>query len=253
VRIKVAALGNPDSANWYQWLSNSLKDQGIDFVFLTGVPEVINLLRQEKFDLALVDSGLSDAENICFRISWLGRTQVAVVAEDLDRDWGPFSAVGVDSVLSTRSGSREIIKLIESLAKKGRPHFPAVRVLLVEDDRFVRDAVEVCFRVYWPESEIFMTESGRSVMDYIKYKNINMVLLDLGLPDVPGFEVLKEIRAYCQVPVIILTANRFEEMVKKSIQNGANDYIVKPFKQMELLPRILKVISQDPTIPLRPS
>jgi two-component system KDP operon response regulator KdpE len=55
------------------------------------------------------------------------------------------------------------------------------------------------------------------------------------------------------VPVIILTANRFEEMVKKSIQNGANDYIVKPFKQMELLPRILKVISQDPTIPLRPS
>ncbi len=249
MRIKVAALGNPESASWYQWLSNSLKDQGIDFVFLTDVPEMINLLRQEKFDLALVDIELPDVENICFRISWLGRVQVAVVAEDLDRDWGPFSAVGVDSVLSRKSGSREIIKLIESLAQKGRPQFPAIKVLLVEDDRFVRDAVEVCFRVYWPESEIFMTESGRSAMDYIKYRKIDLVLLDLGLPDVPGFEVLKEIRAYCQVPVIILTANRFEDMVKKSIQNGANDYIVKPFKQMELLPRILKVIGQNPPTP----
>jgi two-component system KDP operon response regulator KdpE len=66
----------------------------------------------------------------------------------------------------------------------------------------------------------------------------DMVLLDLGLPDENGHEVLKKLREWYNKPVIILSVQGGEEDIVKALDNGANDYLVKPFRTGELLARI---------------
>jgi two-component system KDP operon response regulator KdpE len=66
----------------------------------------------------------------------------------------------------------------------------------------------------------------------------DVVILDLGLPDVSGFDVLKRIRSFSDVPLLILTARADEDSVVKGLEMGADDYMTKPFKSMELLARV---------------
>ena len=66
----------------------------------------------------------------------------------------------------------------------------------------------------------------------------DMVILDLGLPDISGFEVLKRIRSVSDVPLLILTARADEDNIVKGLEMGADDYMTKPFKSMELLARV---------------
>jgi two-component system response regulator VicR len=68
------------------------------------------------------------------------------------------------------------------------------------------------------------------------------VILDLGLPDINGFEVLRQIRKFSSVPTIILTVRSDEADVVKGLEWGADDYITKPFRQLELLARVKSLI-----------
>jgi two-component system KDP operon response regulator KdpE len=69
-----------------------------------------------------------------------------------------------------------------------------------------------------------------------------LVILDLGLPDINGFEVLKRIRLFSSVPIAILTVRGDEKDIVRGLELGADEYVVKPFHQMELLARIGVVI-----------
>ena len=244
MKLKVLALSSQEGALWYQHLRNALNNVGIELICLTEVPETINLLKEEKFDLALVDSNTKDLENTCFRISWLCRIRLAVVASDPQSDWSGLNAIGIDTIIYRTSTDDEIIAAIEDLGHKGRLHFPRIKVLVIEDDRFIRDAIKICFRIYWSEAEVNVAERGQEGIDLAQQKVPDLILLDLGLPDMSGFDVLNRIRSYSRIPIIMLTANRDGENVVQAIQSGANDYVVKPFKQMELMPRIRKVIDQ---------
>ncbi len=75
-------------------------------------------------------------------------------------------------------------------------------------------------------------------MGLVESEEPDVVILDLGLPDIGGFDVLKEIRAFSDVPVLILTVRGEEADVVKGLEWGADDYMVNPFRQMELLSRI---------------
>jgi two-component system KDP operon response regulator KdpE len=66
-----------------------------------------------------------------------------------------------------------------------------------------------------------------------------VVILDLGLPDISGFDALKQIRLFSDVPIIILTVRADEADVVKGLEWGADDYMVKPFRQLELLARVM--------------
>jgi two-component system KDP operon response regulator KdpE len=65
-----------------------------------------------------------------------------------------------------------------------------------------------------------------------------VVILDLGLPDISGFDVLKEVRTFSTVPILILTVRGEETDIVKGLEWGADDYMIKPFRQLELLSRI---------------
>ena len=246
MKLKVLALITPEGESWYHRLGNILNKREIELICLTEVPETINLLKEEKFNLALVDSDTQDLENTCFRISWLCRIPLVVITDDSQNDWSSLRSIGINNVLSRTSSEEKIVTTIEGLGYSAHLYFPRIKILIIEDDGFIRDAIKICFRIYWPEAEFNMASTGREGVDISRQKNLDLILLDLGLPDMSGYDVLNDIRSFSQIPIVMLTANRDGERVVQAIQSGANDYLVKPFKQIELMPRIRKVSIKPP-------
>lgn len=113
-----------------------------------------------------------------------------------------------------------------------------MKLLLIEDDPGIIDVVEVTLELRWPDVKMISTFSGKKGVELARTELPDLILLDLGLPDITGFEVLKQIRVFSDVPVMILTV-RGEELDKiKGIEMGADDYMVKPFSPGELLARL---------------
>ncbi|UCG54016.1 MAG: response regulator transcription factor [Dehalococcoidia bacterium] len=114
--------------------------------------------------------------------------------------------------------------------------------ILVEDDTEIIEFISLALDLGWPDAEITAVNRGKEAIDLISNKPPDVVLLDLGLPDISGFEVLKEIRLFSNIPVIIITVADSEESIVKGLNLGADEYIVKPFGQLELLARIKAVL-----------
>jgi two-component system KDP operon response regulator KdpE len=112
------------------------------------------------------------------------------------------------------------------------------KILVIEDSPEIVEAIDLTIGIRWPSATILKTESGCEGLEIVEKERPELVILDLGLPDLNGFEVLKQLRSFSQVPVIILTVRSDEADIVKGLELGANDYIVKPFKQMELLSRV---------------
>ena len=113
-----------------------------------------------------------------------------------------------------------------------------MKVLIIEDDQEIIEVLYLAFQIRWPEVKIVSTNLGEKGVELVESESPDVVILDLGLPDANGFEVLKQIRLFSSVPVLILTVRSEETDVVRGLEWGADDYMVKPFRQLELLSRI---------------
>ncbi len=113
-----------------------------------------------------------------------------------------------------------------------------MKLLIIEDDDEIVEAISLAFQIRWPEAQIISTRSGKKGIDLVESEVPDIVILDLGLPDINGFDVLRKIRLFSQVPIIIVTVRAEEADIIKGLEWGADDYIIKPFRQLELLARI---------------
>lgn len=114
------------------------------------------------------------------------------------------------------------------------------KILLVEDNETIVMGLR-----YSLEQENFQVISAKSVAEStekIKQEQIDIVLLDVSLPDGNGFDICKEIKEKQDIPVIFLTAQDEETSVVLGLDLGADDYIVKPFRTRELISRIKSVL-----------
>ncbi len=114
------------------------------------------------------------------------------------------------------------------------------RILIVEDEPSISDNI-----VYALQTEGFepvCCGTGKDASNILKENDISLVILDLGLPDINGFDLLREIRTRSSVPVIVLTARSDEVDRIVGLEIGADDYIVKPFSPRELTARIRAVL-----------
>jgi len=126
-----------------------------------------------------------------------------------------------------------------------------MKVLLIEDDQSIINAISVAFEFRWPDVQVVAAMSGKEGIDLVKRESPDVVILDLNLPDISGFEVLKGFRAFSSVPTIILTV-RFEDAdVLKGLEAGADDYIVKPFNYLTLLARVKAVLRRTEREPFK--
>ena len=114
-----------------------------------------------------------------------------------------------------------------------------VKVLLVEDDQSIADSVTASLTTAGMVVEHVAT--GKASIDYFVDDLCDVVLMDLGLPDMDGLDAAKKIRETSSVPIIIVSARGDELDRILGLELGADDYVVKPFSQRELLARIRAV------------
>ena len=120
-----------------------------------------------------------------------------------------------------------------------------MKILIIEDDREIVEAISLAFRMRWPEAKLVSTHLGEKGVELVEIEDPDVVILDLGLIDISGFEVLKQIRFFSTVPVIIVTVRAEEADIVRGLEVGADDYIVKPFSYMELLARVRAVLRRS--------
>jgi DNA-binding response OmpR family regulator len=120
-----------------------------------------------------------------------------------------------------------------------------VKAVVIDDSPEIVDIVSLCFKLRWPAVEIFAAHEGGKGLDLVQAQNPDIVILDLGLPDVDGYEICKQIRAFSDVPIVILTVRDSDTDVVRGLELGADDYVVKPFSHIELLARVRSVLRRS--------
>jgi len=120
------------------------------------------------------------------------------------------------------------------------------RILVVDDEQTVRDILQ---RTLEKEGyDVITAANGQEALDKISQFDVSLVLLDIMMPGLDGFEVLDRIPPYLNIPVIMLSGIRDETTKIDSLGLGADDYIAKPFSKGELLARIqAKLRRTEPT------
>lgn len=114
-----------------------------------------------------------------------------------------------------------------------------MRILIIEDEKTVSHFLSAHFKIKNYECEI--AETGvRGLQLAIEFRP-EIIILDLGLPDISGLDILIKLRSWNETPIIILTANDSDEEKIKALDSGADDYLTKPFNISELEARIRAV------------
>ncbi|SHF05640.1 two-component system, OmpR family, KDP operon response regulator KdpE [Mariniphaga anaerophila] len=109
-------------------------------------------------------------------------------------------------------------------------------ILVIDDEKQIRRLLEITLSANG--YKVLLSINGKDGLIDAATQHPSLILLDLGLPDIDGQEVLKKLREWYQKPVVILSVRDSEEEIIKALDNGANDYLTKPFRTGELLARI---------------
>ena len=112
-----------------------------------------------------------------------------------------------------------------------------MKAAVIEDDPEIREIVSVAFETTWPGSQVVTAPNGTEGLALVKSSSPDIVILDVALPegDSYGFDVCKELRAFSDVPVIMVTARNREVDVVKGLEMGAADYLTKPIDAEQLV------------------
>jgi DNA-binding response OmpR family regulator len=128
-----------------------------------------------------------------------------------------------------------------------------MKVLVIEDEKLIIDSITLCFLASWPGTEIMSAGEGAKGIEMVKSESPDIIILDIGLPDIDGFTVLRRIRSFSNIPIIVLTVMTEENDLVRCLEWGADDFITKPFSKTELLARVKsKICRQLPVIDTSP-
>ena len=125
-----------------------------------------------------------------------------------------------------------------------------MKLLIIEDDPVIADTVTICFSLRWPEAEIVCTDNGEEGLTLAETESPDVIILDVGLPGMDGYQTLRQLREITDAPAIMLTARDNELAKVKGLEWGADDYITKPFSHIELLARVRSVLRRVTSVPL---
>ena len=115
-----------------------------------------------------------------------------------------------------------------------------MKILLVEDNKSISDNLKYTFNMN--NIDLDVTNNIKSTKDYLEYNKPSLIILDVTLPDGNGFDLYKSELSKMNIPVIFLTACDTEENIVSALNMGASDYITKPFRPLELIARINKIL-----------
>ncbi len=131
--------------------------------------------------------------------------------------------------------------MTESVARAPRS---TIRVLVVDDDPAIVRTLAINLRAR--DYQVQVAHDGRTALEILTEESPDLMLLDLGLPDLDGVSVLRRLRAFSALPVIVLSARHSSDDKVEALDLGANDYVTKPFGVEELMARIRAALRQVP-------
>ncbi|HOY31765.1 MAG TPA: response regulator [Bacteroidales bacterium] len=123
-------------------------------------------------------------------------------------------------------------------------------ILIIDDEIQIRRLLDITLSAHG--FKIIEASAGKEGITLAASQQPGLIILDLGLPDMDGLDVILKLRQWYQKPVIILSVRNTEEDIVKALDNGANDYLTKPFRTGELLARIRAAFRQSQTISENP-
>ena len=115
-----------------------------------------------------------------------------------------------------------------------------MKILLVEDNKSISDNLKYTFNIN--NMDLDVTNNIKSTKEYLEHNKPSLIILDVTLPDSNGFDLYKNELSKMNIPVIFLTACDTEENIVSALNMGASDYITKPFRTLELIARINKIL-----------
>jgi two-component system KDP operon response regulator KdpE len=123
-------------------------------------------------------------------------------------------------------------------------------ILIIDDEVQIRRLLEITLTSNG--YRISEAATGKEGLIAAAMHQPSLIILDIGLPDIDGIEILKKLREWYLKPIIILSVRNLEEDIIQALDNGANDYLTKPFRTGELLARIRVAIRQTLNLPDKP-
>lgn len=115
-----------------------------------------------------------------------------------------------------------------------------ISILVVDDEIQIRKLLEISLETN--NYKVNLATNGKEAISLAASLQPDLILIDLGLPDEDGQIILKKLREWFNNPIIVLSVKSSEEEIVKALDNGANDYLTKPFRTQELLARIRTVL-----------
>lgn len=116
------------------------------------------------------------------------------------------------------------------------------RILIVEDEQYMQELMQIQLQ---SQFDLTISDNGADVLQILKTKEFDLILLDVMLPYINGFELCKEIRKSSNVPILMVTARTDLQDTVKGLELGADDYVTKPFEFEELLARIKSLLRRS--------
>ena len=110
------------------------------------------------------------------------------------------------------------------------------RIVVIEDDPGIAAVLKAAIRA--AGYEVLISASGKTALQLISSHCPDCILLDLGLPDMDGSEIIRSVRSWTQIPILVISARSMEQDKAAALDAGADDYMTKPFGTIELLARI---------------
>ena len=117
-----------------------------------------------------------------------------------------------------------------------------MKILLVEDNLNIRESLEYSFKI--KKIDLVGVSDIKSTLQYLENNKVDLIILDVTLPDGNGFDLYKDYIKDMEIPVIFLTARDSEEDIVNALDMGASDYLTKPFRTGELIARINKILNK---------
>ena len=122
--------------------------------------------------------------------------------------------------------------------------YPNASILIIDDEPQIRKFLDIALRAQGYQVQV--AENGMKGLEILATRGADLLILDLGLPDIEGQQVLTEMRQWSDIPVIVLSARPDENQKIKLLDAGANDYVTKPFSIQELCARIREMFRNKP-------
>lgn len=122
------------------------------------------------------------------------------------------------------------------------------KIIVIDDDTAVTDLLSVLLRTHG--FDVRVTNNSVEGLSFIRDDDFDLVVLDLMMPEMDGWEICKEVRSFSQVPIIVLSALNDPSMVASVLDAGADDYLTKPTPSRILVAHINRITKRNGTAPL---